>query len=122
MGRAETDLAYAAGFYDGEGCVGIHYEGHIYVAFTQKRPSILYWLQDLFSAGNISPNKLVITKSVDIVRVGKLLLPYLKCKKRKLEIAIAIAETIPSQGKKPTPRELLLRHKLIELLEVTEDE
>ena len=49
-----TELAYAAGFFDGEGCVGIKVEKRKrpcyspYATVSQIRPEVLIWMRERF--------------------------------------------------------------------------
>lgn len=45
---SDTDLAYAAGFFDGEGCISITKNGAVDVRITNTAKSVLVKLQQLF--------------------------------------------------------------------------
>lgn len=99
-----VDLAYLAGFFDGEGCISIgkhrnngkdFYELHILVA--QKSRWILEWFKFNFE-GKIFKHKKPegrqsewFTWQVAAVKAAsalKVLLPYLKLKKAEAELAL----------------------------------
>src|SRR5208337_3558587 len=43
-----AQVAYAAGFYDGEGSCSINNYGKTRIRAAQKNPEVLYWLRDWF--------------------------------------------------------------------------
>ena len=58
---SNTDLAYAAGFFDGEGCISIGKNGAIDVRITNTAKSVLVKFQALFG-GNIGNRTQKINK------------------------------------------------------------
>ena len=97
-----TELAYAAGFFDGEGCFGIkmhagkHGPFHTpYATISQIRPEILIWLRSHFG-GSIRFNpssgrngiwalQLSARKSLDLM---KALQPFLRIKRAEVDLIL----------------------------------
>ena len=114
----ETDLAYLAGFIDGEGCffIGMFWcktksgnknlNYHTYIKITNTDHAVMEWIKDTFNGTNYGQ-----WRSTDRARkhekkishiqfTGKTLdeilpklLPYLKVKKRQAEIMIKMRST-----------------------------
>ncbi len=89
----KLQLAWVAGFFDGEGYIGVHktkngrgYNSRtIHVAITQKDRTPLDWIKQHFGFGNVSRNKLSgcyywSCYSRFAQTFGKKILPYLKTK------------------------------------------
>lgn len=80
----DTDIAYAAGFFDGEGCISISKNGGIDVRITNTSKSVLVKLQNIFG-GNITDRTQKVNKSQyaysfygeDALRFLDILRPYL---------------------------------------------
>jgi hypothetical protein len=125
-----VDLAYAAGFIDGEGSFIIarrrikgRKDIHLpMIDVTQNDSTVLYWLRDLFGSGYVY--KTAKTKS-HMFRIGnraaidtaRLLLPYLKIKQEQAKILIAFKdEAVWRRGgnKSVPPDEHQRREKLTE--------
>ncbi len=107
----KIDLAYIAGFIDGEGCIGIlkrqrknfSPEYHIYVSVGQKDAQILDWLAKNYSGAihhvkrdgsymwNLSYN--------NAYNFLKQILPYLKYKKPQAQLALSFYEQTDHRGK-----------------------
>ena len=92
---SSIDLAYIAGFFDGEGCIHgwIRSKGKypiIRITISQKRTEILYWLEETLKMGRvcIRPNNRcsywIITGKKNIKKFISLVLPYCKVKKEEL--------------------------------------
>lgn len=139
----ETNLAYIAGMLDGEGCISInkrkdkeYKRGHSFYAnlrITNTYLPVLLWIQDQFGGlGSIveQPRKenrkrcwqwKVATNQA--AAVCKMLLPYLRIKKRQAEILVEfqkLKETSPQCGRAGVPagRWVLqegLRNELLQL-------
>lgn len=85
---SNTQLAWAAGFFEGEGCAacykskyirpqGVRYWRHLIVRIDQKTPSALRWLKHTFKYGRIyryknnkGPTKRHITNWMYVWRIG----------------------------------------------------
>jgi hypothetical protein len=140
----ETELAYIAGFLDGDGTIQIstasteRQGGYVYpfkfqlnVAFIQlaKRQSFLIDLQQKFgNKGNIrkktdTVSELVIGDTTVIKELLELLLPYLRTKKRQAAIALLIIDHIqdPANCNNLTCVEYLRRAKLVDELSFYND-
>ena len=125
---SNEELAYIAGFLDGDGCVMaqlVRRKDYIYgyqirtsIVFYQKSKNqrILHWLKGQLQSGyiryrndDIAEYTIVGFKEVDIVL--KRLLPYLRLKKELARHIIRIIETYP---KRMTPKELVRLSKLVD--------
>lgn len=99
-----NDNAYAAGLFDGEGCVDIYNASTskaskspsfmLRVNITQKDGLIMNWLQDNFG-GNVQLSKRPTTyiyrwdiRSQAAVRFLTYILPFVKIKKKQVELAL----------------------------------
>jgi hypothetical protein len=122
----DTDIAYIAGFVDGEGWVGVSRSKHNkysrpsyspLIRVTKTKRGILEWIQETLGCGFVCKGKRVKTEndrwkdsfmwtigSRNIVRVTGLLMPYIQLKKRQLEIVTQIAKINLSLQKSPTGR------------------
>jgi hypothetical protein len=91
----ETDLAYIAGFVDGEGCLRVNDNGSIELAIINTCYETLKFIQDLLG-GNLSQRKQRVNKKQYSYRVYgeqafvaiNKLLPYLKEKKTQAVIVL----------------------------------
>lgn len=112
-----VDLAWAAGFLDGEGCFTLSKmpsmthasQRALVVSACQVRVEALIRLRDIVERGNIT--RLGTTKAgseiwqwrigsaVDVNEVVPRLLPYLFLKKREAEIVLAFAQTVRRRGR-----------------------
>jgi hypothetical protein len=128
----KTDLAYMAGFLDGEGCL---YLGHrkagrrrqcfpCTITISQTEDKTLRWMQGFFG-GKVYPvkssgngDKQVWTWSIYGTEGDtflRLVLPYLRLKKPQAEIYLKMRRYINanSMGKRLLPAELQERIKLV---------
>lgn len=127
----KIDLAYIAGFIDGEGCIGIlkrnrkHYspEYHVYVSVGQKDAAIIDWLKTNFG-GTVHKIKRDGSFSWSVgYKLAYILLeqitPYLRYKQPQAKLALKFyKEVVPSSrgkgmGGKLTPDELARREELL---------
>lgn len=104
-----TDIAYIAGFFDGEGCIRIKKASqggnsyYIWVAITNSNKSILEDVQKLFG-GQVRQAEKTVNKicyhylitSVEAVDMLKVLYCFLKEKKDQAKLAIMFHEKYPS--------------------------
>lgn len=115
------DLAYLAGFIDGEGCIGIHHRGKakgrkptVRVSITNTDKNILIWCKNFIGLGgtlkihNKNGNnkwKTAYRLEYDCKKAEALLrmvVPYLKIKKEQALLAIEYRKyTIPNGRYKP---------------------
>lgn len=100
-----TDIAYIAGFFDGEGCIRIKKASqggssyYIWVAITNSNKSILEFVKTIFD-GQIrkaerTPNKDIyhfLITSAEAIDMLEVLLSFLKEKKEQAELAIYFHE------------------------------
>jgi hypothetical protein len=98
----DLDLAYIAGFFDGEGCIILnrqrklphHTPGyHLQVSLAQKNRRILDQVVEFFGSGVVyGPRKTGVHYACwsggPAEKVLRELLPYLICKKEEAEIAL----------------------------------
>jgi hypothetical protein len=105
----ETDKAYVAGIFDGEGCITVSrvtdnsrvYRAQIRVAMTDE--DTILWLQSVFGGcksrtqRNVLPNTKpmhiwALHNSRMIVAFLEAILPYLRLKRRRAELTISLAK------------------------------
>ena len=112
-----TTIAYIAGFLDGDGSVffqivsrpdyKLKFQIRSSIAFYQdtKNKEILEWLKKIFEAGYIRHRKTgisdyTIVEPKEVYRILKLLQPYVKLKKKQVEIGIEILNKLESEKSK----------------------
>lgn len=101
----ELDLAWAAGFVDGEGCIGIIARGGTYfvpqIDVDNTYEDALRAMKNVFTVGTIgcvvrkAPQKDCYkwrVSSASAITVARLLLPYLRVKRRQAEMLIAFQD------------------------------
>lgn len=129
-GPSSRDLLYAAGFFDGEGCIVLHIkrekDGYWHTVFCTNVSNInrgvLEWLRCTFGgniyADNIKQKKLGKRTcwSWRLVGTGaerllRYLLPYLRVKRRQAEIALIYRQTVNSRSRTRISNELLALRK-----------
>ena len=125
---SNEELAYIAGFLDGDGCVMaqlVRRKDYIYgyqirtsIVFYQKSRNqrILHWLKSRLEMGYIRHRNdemteytIVGLREVEIVLT--ILLPYLRLKKELAEEVIELIKAIP---KRMTPEELVRLSKIVD--------
>ncbi len=121
-------LAYIAGFLDGDGSVFFQivqrkdykrkFQIRSTVAFYQKHKSIsiLEWLKEQFKVGYIRYRKTdvsdyTIVESKEVKRILELLRPYVKLKKKQVELGLEILEKL---SKVKTNKDFLEVCKLVD--------
>jgi len=101
-----NDVAYIAGFFDGEGCVRVKQASqggnsyYVWVAITNSNKSILDYIAGIFG-GSVkkaerTPNKIIyhlLITSSEATDMLKTLLGFLREKKEQAELAIKFHET-----------------------------
>jgi len=122
------ELAYIAGFLDGDGCVMaqlVRRKDYIYgyqirtsIVFYQKsrNQKILHWLKSQLQLGyiryrNDDISEYTIVGFKEVNSILKRLLPYLRLKK---ELARHIIRIIGTYPKRMTPKELVRLSKLVD--------
>ena len=104
----ETDLAYTAGFFDGEGCIRIYSDKKrnrykLICSIGQKRLDILEWIQRCFG-GSIYESKSRVTYYQWTIVAQQAsafiqeILPYLRLKVDEARLAIEFQSTRKKQG------------------------
>lgn len=89
----ERDIAYIAGFFDGEGCITtVPRTGQIRLNVTQNDPTILYWIKATLGYGQVRIRKdkcamWTVTNKADCARFLDTVGPYLKGKSQQADIA-----------------------------------
>lgn len=127
MSWNEIDLAYLAGFIDGEGSISIFRSGnrdHCMFNIYNTNELIMLWLKQMFE-GNVCQLKRTRNEwkqeyswyigPQKASLVLKACLPYLKLKKRHAELFIAYTETSKGRAGKSIPPEILsYRNEILE--------
>ena len=103
----ETTLAYIAGFLDGDGSIFFQivprndykqkFQIRTSIAFYQKKEygDILKWLKEIFGVGYIRHRKTgmsdyTVVESKEVRKILKLLQPYVRLKKKQIELGLQI--------------------------------
>jgi hypothetical protein len=121
----EADLAWVAGFFDGEGCVMVrkynapkrsqYPQYQVLVNVAQKNPAVLYWIADNFG-GSVSVSGQTAhwqASSVIACNFLRQILPYLKIKGPQAVLALEFQATITSIGGVPlTPEVYAYRNEV----------
>lgn len=122
-----VDLAYCAGFFDGEGSVlirekrkGDRVHHGVQASIQQNDPYVLAFFRDVVNVGNVtsyvgaSGNRIWRwqTSGKDAGLAMELLLPHLKLKKEEARIAIEFAASIGNVGTYQTSEVLMMRRNL----------
>ena len=123
-----TTLAYIAGFLDGDGSIFFQivprkdykqkFQIRTSIAFYQKKEyaEILEWIKSIFGAGYIRHRKTgmsdyTVVESKEVQKILHLLRPYVKLKKKQIELGLEIIEKI---GKKRSNQDFLEICKLVD--------
>ncbi len=121
----KEEVSYIAGFLDGDGCVMLQlvyrddyllgYQIRASIVFYQKQQHRLFlgWLKEKLVDGyirdrNDGMSEYTIVGMQPVSRVLKILLPYLRLKKKQADLALSVLGLMPGSGRKMDPR-LLLR-------------
>jgi hypothetical protein len=122
MRWSETDLAYAAGYLDGEGCFTIGSNWRIQVCCTNTCREAIQWLYDTFG-GNMSGPKegrkanwrpTYFWRASNLVAKELLpaLMPYLREKKPQAELLLKMHDTMTTTGRRLPPEVLAERNRI----------
>ena len=109
-GPKPTDLAYVAGYMDGEGCFRAN-KGNIEVQIKNTYPHVLRFIEDLFGGRVVQvrrkpracDHRSVFGFSIygdDARNMVRQLLPYLKEKKNQAELVLELINYPPRSSKK----------------------
>ncbi len=120
----KEELAYIAGFLDGDGCVmlqlvyrkdyNLGYQIRASIVFyqSQKYRNFLEWLKKNFHYGyirnrNDDMSEYTIVGANPVMKVLKILYPYLRLKKAQADLAFSVLSQMPGSGRKMQPSLLL---------------
>ena len=117
---SKVDIRYLAGFFDGEGSVGI-YKDHGYhrvrIQIANKDIGVLEWVKSVAGNGHVYGNvvnnktcSMFQTSSGFAINLLRLIYPYLKVKRNQVELVLTF-ESVP-RGYKLNEKELLRRDDL----------
>lgn len=113
---SNEDLAYIAGFLDGDGCImmqlvrrkgyALGFQIRASVVFYQKQENrfFLEWLKEKITAGyirdrNDGMSEYTIVGIDEVQNIVRLLLPFLQLKKPQAELALNVLTRMPASGK-----------------------
>lgn len=113
---SKTDIAYIAGFFDGEGCISIAMSKHIRISISQKFPGVLHYIKNLLGYGKVVPTyknrayQFKIYGRDNYKKFIQTILPFSKVKKEQLKVGL---ELLALLGKPGWPRitEANLNHR-----------
>lgn len=104
----ETDIAYLAGIIDSDGSIFLGYQDKKHTSLrpllgiTNRSTGMVAWIQDTFDCGwNCHVRKKDRCQPVRVLQIGskgtvvhilRLILPYLKAKKRQAELVLEFCE------------------------------
>ena len=111
------ELAYIAGFLDGDGCVMLQlvsrrdyvlgYQIRASVVFYQKQQNrhFLEWLKEQLLYGyirnrNDGMSEYTIVGVTPVTNILKMLFPHLRLKKKQAEVCFSVLEQMPGNGQK----------------------
>ena len=120
----KEELAYMAGFLDGDGCIMLQlifrhdyrlgYQIRASIVFYQKTKyrNFLEWLKKRLDYGyirnrNDDMSEYTIVGASPVNEILKLLYPYLRLKKQHAEVAMSVLDQMPESGWKMKPKLLL---------------
>lgn len=111
----EAFTAWAAGFFDGEGCVNVS-QGRLMVMVGQVDPSPLGLLQVMWGGSVGERNDGVAQWAISgtpAVEFLTAILPYLTVKERVAALGIALQDTVVGRGHRPSKQSLALRQQIM---------
>lgn len=117
----KEDLAYIAGFLDGDGCIMLQLiNRHDYMLGYQIRASIVFyqktcnrefleWLKSALHHGYIrnrpdGMSEYTIVGVTQVKEVLLLLIPFVRLKRKQAKLALKILKQMPGKGEKMTPQ------------------
>lgn len=118
------ELAYIAGFLDGDGCIMLQliyrhdyklgYQIRASIVFYQKTQykDFLYWLKKKLKHGyvrerNDGISEYTIVGVAPVSEATRLLYPYLRLKKKQSKLALSVLSKMPGRGREMNPKLLL---------------
>lgn len=131
INMTNEELSYISGFLDGDGCIMLQLVyRHDYVLGYQIRASIVFyqnirnrnfleWLKEKLKFGyirnrNDGMSEYTIVGTEAVGQILNLFKPYLRLKKRQVELAQRVLKEMPGRGRKLTPKKLLRLSKLVD--------
>ena len=125
------DLAYIAGFLDGDGCIMLQlvyrkdyilgYQIRASIVFYQKQTNsyFLEWLKEIFKVGyiryrNDGMAEYTIVGVNAVKNILEFLSPYLKLKQKQSEVALSVLNRMPGYGRKMSVKLLLKLSKEVD--------
>lgn len=118
-----TVIAWAAGFFDGEGCVSVGRDGHLAVTASQVVPDPLFALSDAFGgtirgAKAVEPNRQDQwqwrTNGEGARRFLVAVRPYLRVKGRQADLAFELMALPRARGLSITPAVAVERERIFQ--------
>lgn len=99
-----TELAYVAGFVDGEGCMGIYANGtslRLSVQIGQKDKSVLVYIQGVIGGSLSFKNYWTLAWfNAEAAIMLRQILPYLVLKRQQAELCVEFMSLAPGMGRK----------------------
>lgn len=135
---SEIDIAYIAGFFDGEGCVCVHHAGKetenkksIYIltaTIANTNKSVMDYLHSVLGGYIAENNKIIGCKTCYVLHFNsrkaykllEKLLPYLRVKKKQAELTMKLRDIITNKKRRKLNDEDIKERELIrqEMLEL----
>ena len=120
----KEELAYIAGFLDGDGCIMLQliyrhdyklgYQIRASIVFYQKTQykDFLFWLKDKLITGyirdrNDGMSEYTIVGVEPVNEIIDLVYPYLRLKRKQAEVSKLVISKMPETGREMTPKLLL---------------
>jgi hypothetical protein len=127
----KEELSYIAGFLDGDGCIMLQLVyRHDYVFGYQIRASIVFyqdirnryfleWLKSKLKFGyirnrNDGMSEYTIVGVSSVSQILRLFKPYLRLKKKQVDLSLKVLNQMPNADNKLTPKKLLRLSKLVD--------
>jgi hypothetical protein len=138
----DIDLSYLAGYIDADGCISLSKNNtmnnayQLTIAITSTKPKILYWILDLLKVGYVKEipfyksqtswvrgrkQKQYIWRISNrgIRKIIKLLIPFLKTKKRQAELINEYLEiSNKRKGKYITEEDRIKKHLIYQEMKI----
>jgi|SRR5579859_1609701 len=102
---------YIAGFFDGEGCITYTSEDRLQLSVSQKRPKVIYRIQEFLALNGIESVIYIQKSSQHVLRIkqGKrkenaikflnLIFPFLVCKRTVVQDFLRFMKIFPGMNK-----------------------
>lgn len=119
----ETDLIYAAGFLDGEGCfelLGPAHKSCIRIKVYNSYKPVIDWFLETFGGSYYNAGRMSIKPMYawsitgeNCVNFCKLIIPFLKEKKRQAEIIVEFRDLGTYSWYDPPPKEVVEQRQIL---------